>query len=241
MTDHCLHRLFTFATLALALLAGPVRAQDTAATVALPTDTLAQVRSLTQAHTVVPDGARIEIEVGSLDPRLRLAPCQRIEPYLPAGQRLWGKTRIGLRCSSGPVAWNVYLPLTVHVWGRAVVAATPLAAGMELNAQDLRVAEVDLAAAASPAFDDPARLVGRRLAVAVAPLTPLRADSLRAKQWFAAGDPVSIVARGEGFAVAGEGQALSPGIEGQPVRIRVEGGRIVVGQPVGERKVEMQL
>ena len=31
---------------------------------------------------------RPEIEIGTLDTRLRLAPCQRVEPYLPRGSRL---------------------------------------------------------------------------------------------------------------------------------------------------------
>src|SRR5947209_20275302 len=34
--------------------------------------------------------ARVDVQVGQLDPRLRLAPCQKVEPYLPAGTRLWG-------------------------------------------------------------------------------------------------------------------------------------------------------
>ena len=31
---------------------------------------------------------RMEVSGGALDPRLRLAPCARVEPYLPAGARL---------------------------------------------------------------------------------------------------------------------------------------------------------
>ena len=37
---------------------------------------------------------RMEVSVGSLDSRLRLAPCARVEPYLPVGARLWGRTRL---------------------------------------------------------------------------------------------------------------------------------------------------
>ncbi|HEY6513180.1 MAG TPA: hypothetical protein VI032_14435, partial [Burkholderiaceae bacterium] len=37
------------------------------------------------SQTPVPAGARIEVEVGSLDPRLKLAPCARITPHVPAG------------------------------------------------------------------------------------------------------------------------------------------------------------
>src|SRR6185437_12717842 len=76
------------------------------------------VRSLALANTPATGGLRVELEIGSLDPRLHLAPCQRIEPYLPTGMRLWGKARIGLRCREGAVPWNVYLPITVKVYGR---------------------------------------------------------------------------------------------------------------------------
>jgi len=41
---------------------------------------------------------RMEVTVGALDSRLKLAPCAKVEPYLPPGTRLWGKTRLGLRC-----------------------------------------------------------------------------------------------------------------------------------------------
>ena len=44
---------------------------------------------------------RMEVSVGALDERLRLAPCARVEPYLPAGARLWGRTRLGLRRRDG--------------------------------------------------------------------------------------------------------------------------------------------
>jgi len=39
-----------------------------------------------------------------------------------------GRTRIGLRCTQGATAWNVYLPLTVKVFAPALAAAAPLPA-----------------------------------------------------------------------------------------------------------------
>src|SRR5207253_5142500 len=44
--------------------------------------------ALDGARTSSPANARIEVQVGALDPRLRLAPCLRIEPQLPRGVRL---------------------------------------------------------------------------------------------------------------------------------------------------------
>ena len=62
---------------------------------------------------------RMTVEVGALDSRLKLAACERVEPYLPPGTQLWGKTRLGLRCAQGAVKWNVFLPITVRAFGPA--------------------------------------------------------------------------------------------------------------------------
>ena len=112
---------------------------------ALDASLLDDVRSLALGKAAESGGSRVEVSIGQLDPRLRLAPCQSIEPYLPPGVRLWGKARIGLRCKVGPTPWNVYLPITVKVFGRALVVPAGAAAGSVLGEADLAEAEVDLA------------------------------------------------------------------------------------------------
>jgi flagella basal body P-ring formation protein FlgA len=62
----------------------------------------------------------------------------------------------------------------------------------------------------------------------------------RARQWFAAEDPVSLIASCRSFAISGTGEALGPGREGESLRIRTENDRIVVGLRVGERRVEIK-
>ena len=205
------------------------------------TEAVGAALALAVRHVQTPPGARLEVEPGSLDPRLKLAACAQVEPYLPTHSRLWGRTRIGLRCLSGPVRWNVYLPVTVKVWARAVVAAQPLTAGNVIKPSDLGWAEVDLAAHPSAAQLDPAPLIGRSLAVHLPTGAAIRADSLRQRQWFAAGEVVSVIARGPGYAVSGSATALSHGIEGQPVRLRTESGRIITATPTGQHLVEMAL
>ena len=75
---------------------------------------------LEKAATGLP--GRVEVIVGALDSRLQLAPCARVEPYLPAGTRLWGKAQIGLRCAAG-ANWNVFLPVEVRIFARALADA----------------------------------------------------------------------------------------------------------------------
>jgi flagella basal body P-ring formation protein FlgA len=186
-------------------------------------------------------GARVEVEVGALDPRLKLAPCADARPYLPANVRLWGRARVGLRCESGPVHWNVYLPVTVRVHTRSLVLASAQSAGHVVGEADLRVAEVDIAAGRGTAVMRTGHVLGRALARPLPAGAPLRSTDLKARQWFAAGDSVRIVAVGAGYAVSGEGQALAPGLDGQPVRVRTEGGRVVTGVAVAERRVEVAL
>ena len=198
-----------------------------------------QVRQFALEAGATP-GMRVEVLVGALDPRLRLAPCERVEPYLPAGTRLWGRTRIGLRCAQGRTPWNVYLPLTVKVFGRGLTAAAALPAGTVLASADLRTGEVDLASGAAPLLI-PEAAIGRTLARPLTAGQTIRQDDLRARQWFAAGDTVQITAVGQGFSVSGEGQALGPGLEGRKARVRTDSGRIVVGLPIAERRLELNL
>lgn len=182
---------------------------------------------------------RVEVKLGSLDPRLQLAPCRRIEPYLPAGARLWGRSAIAVRCVDG-ATWNVSLPVTVTVWGRAVVAAHPLAAGAVPGAADLRVQEIELTREPAAPLTDPAQVGGQMLNRPLAAGQPLRPDMLRTATTIRAGDPVRVVIVGEGFSANADGQALAAAGEGQPLRVRTETGR-VLGGTVRGRTVEIRL
>ena len=184
---------------------------------------------------------RMEVSVGTLDSRLRLAPCASVEPYLPPGQRLWGRSRLGLRCVDGAVRWNVFLPVTVKAIGPAWVLRDGVAPGAVLQAGDAVQAEADWAADASPVVADPAQWVGRVATRALAAGQPIRQAMVRTQQVLQAGASVRILAGGRGFEVSTEGQALSAGGVGEAVRVRMPNGRIATGQVVDAGTVRMAL
>src|SRR6186713_2087701 len=126
----------------VALLGAWVR---TAHAQAAPDPLVEEARRFAHARMPGADQLRVEVVPGKLDARLRLAPCEQVQTYLPTGVRLWGKSRVGLRCVKGVTNWNVYVPLTVNVYGRALVSTSALPAGHVLVASDLRQAEVNLA------------------------------------------------------------------------------------------------
>lgn len=203
---------------------------------------IAQGKSFAEAALKNAGVVRHEVVTGRLDNRLRLTDCAEVQPYLPVGSRLWGRTRVGLRCMKGTTRWNIYLPLTVNVYGPALVARAALPAGHVLTADDFHPAEANLAEdALQPPITDVAVLLGRTLARTVAPGQAMKQPDLKPRQWFTAGDQVRIRVAGSGFAIAGGGEAITAGMEGQPARVRTESGRVVSGLPVADRLVEIAL
>lgn len=230
-------RLATALSLLL-FVALPAQAQQ-----GLDAGVVERVRQLAEsaARVTAPPGTRVRVETGQLDPRLRLAPCAQVQPFLAPGLPAWGRSRIGLRCLAGTSRWSVTLPVQVHVIGRAVVAAAPLPAGAMLTPESLALADIDIAAEPGAVFVDPALLAGRVLARPLGSGDAVRQPDLKARQWFAAGETVQVSAIGTGFSAGAQAQALTAGLEGQEVRVRFEGGHIATGRAVGERRVELLL
>ena len=183
---------------------------------------------------------RVEILVGQLDERLQLAPCARVEPYIPPGTRLWGRARVGLKCLEG-AAWNVYLPIEVKVFGLALVASRPLAYGQAAGADDVRLEEVELTRESVAPLSDPAAVEGKTVTRSIVAGQVLRADYFRVPPAVGAGDNVRLVFSGAGFSVTASGRALNAAQEGQSVRVQTEFGRVVQGIARAGRMVEMHL
>ncbi|MEO7241494.1 MAG: flagellar basal body P-ring formation chaperone FlgA [Variovorax sp.] len=222
-------------TQALASSGAAVDAQFVASTQRWLDDAVSKAQSATTSPL------RMEVSLGQLDTRLRLAPCSRIEPYIPAGLRLWGKTRLGLRCVEGGARWNVFLPVTIKAFGPAWVLNNNVVAGAVLTAADAAETEADWAAETSPVVADQTQWLGQIATYSLVGGQPLRRSMVRMAQAFPAGTQVRVVAQGQGFQISSDAQALAAGVVGQSVRLRTESGRITTGIVVDERTVRLAL
>lgn len=195
------------------------------------------------AGTAAAGGAvlRPEVVIGTLDSRLRLAPCEKVEPHLPRGTRLWGRSRIGLRCVQGTTRWNVYLPVTVKAIGPAWVLKRPVASGTTLTADDAEQADTDWAAQPSTVLADPALWIGRQASFNLQPGQALRQNMVRTAPVFAPGALVKVASGGTGFQVIVTGEAMAPGLPGQTTRVRLPGGRVVSGLVRDDQTVVLDL
>lgn len=187
------------------------------------------------------NGLRLEVQVGQLDSRLQLAPCAQVEPYLPTGTRLWGRSRMGLRCVQGPVAWNVFLPITIRAWGPAWVVTQPVMAGARLSASDLEAIEIDWAESVTPVLSRADDWMGLEVTRPLVPGQVLRQGMVRSPQVFTAGSQIRVLIRGQGFQLMATGSALSHGHLGQSARIRMPNRRVLTGTVIDGETVEITL
>jgi flagella basal body P-ring formation protein FlgA len=182
---------------------------------------------------------RVEVTVGALNSRMQLAPCAQMEPFIPSGARLWGRTTLGVRCVAG-ATWQAFLPVQIRVYGLAPVAARPLAAGESVTEADIRHEEVEVSLYPAGAVADLSLVAGKTLVRPVNPGQALLTSWFRARQVIAQGDMVKVVYSGPGFNVTAEGKALNHAGDGQPVRVSMESGRTITGTARPDRVVELK-
>jgi flagella basal body P-ring formation protein FlgA len=107
--------------------------------------------------------ARVEIEVGTIDPRLRLPPCPALDVSVPTTRT----PAISVKVSCFSPQWSLYVPVRIHAWVEAVVAATNLAPNTKISARDLARGQVDAFAASGGLLTDPRQAEGKVLRGAV--------------------------------------------------------------------------
>jgi flagella basal body P-ring formation protein FlgA len=181
----------------------------------------------------------VELTVAPAFPR-GLAACATLQPFLPNGARLWGRTTVGVRCTSGH-PWTVWLQAKVSVHATYYVAAHAMAPGEVLTEADLIGRDGDLTMLPMSIITSPSQAVGSITLMRVGAGLPLRQDMLKNAQQVTAGQTVQVVAQGDGFQISSEGNALASAQPGQPVRVKTAAGQIIMGIVKNSSTVQIQM
>lgn len=169
-----------------------------------------------------------------------LAACTTLEPFLPSGARLWGRTTVGVRCA-GERPWTIYLQAKLAVQATYYVAARQIAPGETLTAADLVARDGDLTLLPLAVITDAQQAVGATALTRVAAGLPLRRDLLKSAASVSIGQTVRVVASGQGFTISAEGSVLNNAAPGQQVRVRMAAGQIVTAIVKDAATVEIPL
>ena len=182
---------------------------------------------------------KVTIAVAPLDDRTRLAACNELQLFMPAGARLWGQTSIGVRCAQ-PQPWQIFVPATIRVSGQVVVANRALSAGSVIDPADVGTRTEELTQLPSTVLLDPALAVGRTLAAGVPAGALLRNENLKQAWAVVQGQVVRIVYESEALRVTADGKAMGNAAIGQAVEVRVSSGKTVRGVARGNGLVAVQ-
>lgn len=236
MVDNDMNQTFLSCCLLLSLAAGAVHAQD-GAQQAWSDLQVEAARYLHDLATRDDTAIRAQVEVGAVDPRLRLPRCTRPVMFLPAGARPYGNGSLGVRCEDAPEPWTLYLTYRISLKGPALVTRWPLAPRQQIKAGDVELREIAYAAPPGDYLRDAAQLEGAMTARPIPAGQPLTADRLVRSQTVRAGQRVKIWLRGSGFQVTQEGVALNGAKAGETVRVRTDSGKIVQGEASADGRV----
>lgn len=197
----------------------------------------AAVEAFVQEKIAAQPGER-SVTVNHIDPRLKLAKCEHLEPYFPAGARLWGNSNVGVRCLA-PATWSIYVPVSIKVSSNVVVAVRPIAAGQSIQTDDVQLLQRDITTMAGSALTSLDQALDKNVAAPVDSGTILRAEMLRASNVILQGQTVKLIAQGAGFRVTSEGQAMGNAKAGQVVGVKTRSGQIIKGVAKSEGVVEV--
>jgi flagellar basal body P-ring formation protein FlgA len=168
------------------------------------------------------------IEVGNIDPRVKLSQCEALEIYFPVGSKAWGKTSVGARCNA-PEKWNIYVQAQVKVEAAYLIAAAPLAQGRLIETRDLTYTKGDITALPSGIITNPDEVLGKKLSASIGAGVVIRSDMLRSQTVVKQGQTVRLISAGKGFRITAEALAMADAGDGQVVRAKTTNGNIVSG------------
>jgi flagella basal body P-ring formation protein FlgA len=117
---------------------------------------------------------RGEVEVGTIDSRLRLPACNNINVDLPPTNSAMMTAKVVCQTPS----WTLYVPIRLHAWVDAVVAAANLAPNTKLTGALLTHGRADAFAGIGGLITDPRQVDGKILRIGLMAGAPILSPQL---------------------------------------------------------------
>ncbi len=166
--------------------------------------------------------------------------CQQPLRVVEVARSRWlGPLSINLACDKPSWRWSVMV--RVRGMAHVVQASRPLPTGRRLSADDLQLAEVDLAGEPPGVLLDMAQALGRETARPLRENTSLLLNALRAPTVIQTGERVTVQVQGRAFQISIEGTAQQGGAVGDTIRIKLADGKLVSAQVLRAGQAEMRM
>ncbi len=160
------------------------------------------------------------VNTGKLDSRLKLVRCDRnLSTFMPKGSRLMGKTTVGVKCE-GKRPWSLNLPVTIEINRPVLVTTRHLTRGDIITADDVRLANRNLAKLPHGYVDNMESALGRVVKRRVMENKALTPSMIKKPQLVKRGQRVTILAVSGRMQVRMAGKALANGAAGDRIQVQ---------------------
>jgi len=179
-----------------------------------------QVKEYLLAHYQDSMTSAVEVKVGRLDPRLRLANCdQQLDFTVRDTGSSGGNVSVHTRCS-GNQPWAVYISAEVEVMDSIVIASRTIPKGAILSLSDFDTQLRDTAKIANGYIIDSSHLIGKAATRTIRVGEALRYSLVTEPIAVKRGDTVVIEASTGAITVSSQGVALTDGRVGEQINVR---------------------
>ncbi|KZY73804.1 hypothetical protein A3737_26150, partial [Oleiphilus sp. HI0065] len=230
--------LFDLLRLSLLLASGSMFTQAFADT--LKTDQLRQMTEEFVRSELLPLAEkqhRYDFLIGNIPPKLKFSDCDS-EIVFSIRRRIYQSPNntIELKCSSP--SWQLFVPLTIDIYGDVVVAATSIPKNTLIQPRHLELKEQQLNVTRYAHYDEIDLVTGmlsKRTIKQGSAITPSR---LQAPNLISRGDQVIISAKSNIIAIQMKGEALNSGALGEQISVKnLSSDRIIRAQVVERGRV----
>lgn len=174
----------------------------------------------------------VELTVGQLDPRLRLARCDdyltlkiKEPPHSPRN------STVKVSCD-GNQRWTIYIPLTVDVYSEVLVASRSLRKGDVLNADDFSFKRLNISQIGHGLIEDIDRATGMELKRPLKSGETIRLSFLRQPDIVLKGQAVIVTSESRFMSVQTPGIALRNGHLGEFIKVKNERSKRIIDAKV---------
>lgn len=167
------------------------------------------------------------VKVNSIDRRLKLAQCDKLNFNLASGSNLTGKTSIRVICSS-PKSWSFYLTAHISRFQAVYIANNSLSRGHILQASDVYKSRKDLSKLPFGYITDANDVIGKQMKRHVQAGRILTPSQLRKPVVVKRGEIISIQKQASGFSINMKGIAMANGAIGDRIRVKNNSSKRIV-------------
>ena len=185
------------------------------------------------------DNPSISVNIGQLDPRLRLRQCDnKLQSFLPGSSKPTGRVTVGVSCTS-PVLWKIFISATVDEYIQVIVAKTNIAKKSIITAQDIEFKRVNIAVLRKQPVTTKAQVLN------TSPKRYISAGSVIFEGnicMVCRGDIVQVSAGNKYLAINLQGVALADATIGENTKVRnLQSKRSFNAKVIGKNQLEVTL